>query len=136
MLALERIVIDTNVVVSSLFFPNSTPGQALCKAQKQIVLASEATLQELIVVTQRPQWDRYVDRNLRDRLVAEFIGNCKMVPVFTKIRECRHQKDDKFLDLAVDGRADLILTGDKDLLALHPFRGLPILTPADYLART
>jgi predicted nucleic acid-binding protein len=39
------------------------------------------------------------------------------------------------LELAVDGRADLILTGDQDLLALHPFRGIPILTPGEFLAR-
>ena len=39
------------------------------------------------------------------------------------------------LELAVDGRADVIVTGDKDLLVLHPFRGISILTPADYLAR-
>ena len=48
---------------------------------------------------------------------------------------CRDPKDDKFLEVAVHGRAELILTGDTDLLVLHPFRGIAILTPADYLAR-
>jgi putative PIN family toxin of toxin-antitoxin system len=49
------------------------------------------------------------------------------------IRACRDPKDDKFLELAVDGRADGIVTGDKDMLALHPFRGIAIVTPASYL---
>jgi len=51
------------------------------------------------------------------------------------ITACRHPKNDKFLSLAVSGNADLILTGDKDLLLLHPFRGIDILNPTDYLSR-
>jgi uncharacterized protein len=44
--------------------------------------------------------------------------------------------DDKFLELAVNGRADLIISGDADLLALNPFRDIPILTPAAFMQRT
>jgi prevent-host-death family protein len=51
------------------------------------------------------------------------------------IRACRDARDDKLLELAVDGRTDLIVTGDLDLLELHPFRGIAILTPNDYLQR-
>jgi predicted nucleic acid-binding protein len=46
---------------------------------------------------------------------------------------CRDPTDDKFLELAVSGNADLILSGDKDLLTLHPFRGIPIVTPAAFV---
>jgi putative PIN family toxin of toxin-antitoxin system len=49
------------------------------------------------------------------------------------IRACRDPRDDKFLEVAVHGRADVIVTGDTELLALHPFRGFAILTPTDYL---
>jgi len=55
------------------------------------------------------------------------------VEIKTRIRACRDPKDDKFLEVAVDGRADAIVTGDHDLLELHPFHGIAILTPADYL---
>jgi predicted nucleic acid-binding protein len=58
-----------------------------------------------------------------------------MVPITSSIRACRDARDDKLLELAVDGRADLIVTGDLDLLELHPFRGIAILTPNDYLQR-
>ena len=51
----------------------------------------------------------------------------------TPIRACRDPRDDKFLQVAVDGRANLILTGDLDLLALHPFAGVAIVSPAAYL---
>jgi uncharacterized protein len=50
-----------------------------------------------------------------------------------EIRECRDPKDDKFLELAIDGRASEIVTGDADLLAMHPFRGIAVLTPATFL---
>jgi predicted nucleic acid-binding protein len=51
------------------------------------------------------------------------------------VQICRDPKDDKFPDVAIDGRADLIVTGDTDLLVLHPFEGIGIVTPAAYLAR-
>jgi predicted nucleic acid-binding protein len=51
------------------------------------------------------------------------------------VRACRDPSDDKFLEVAVNGRADLIITGDRDLLELDPFMGIAILTPAAYLAR-
>jgi uncharacterized protein len=49
------------------------------------------------------------------------------------VTDCRHPEDNKFLELAIDGRADVIITGDAHLLELHPFRGIPILQPAAYL---
>ena len=52
------------------------------------------------------------------------------------VKICRDPKDDKFLDVAINGGADLIVTGDADLLVLHPFEGIEIVTPAAYLART
>ena len=53
----------------------------------------------------------------------------------TLVRECRDPKDDKFLELALNGRADLIITGDADLLVLNPWRGIEIVTPREYLTR-
>ena len=46
---------------------------------------------------------------------------------------CRDPTDDKFLELAANGHADLILTGDKDLLVLNPFRGIQIVGPATFV---
>jgi len=58
------------------------------------------------------------------------------VVIVERIVACRDSTDDKFLELAVNGHADLILSGDKDLLALHPFRGMPIVTPAAFVLGT
>ena len=130
-----RLVVDTNVVLSAILFPGSVPGRALDLAQGSVVLASQFTLQELKEVAERSRFDRYVEPEKRRRLVAEFVRATLTVEIPFPIRACRDPRDDKFLEVAVHGRADLILTGDTDLLALHPFRGIAILTPAEYLER-
>lgn len=99
------------------------------------MLASHATLGELIEVIERSKWDRYINRHLRTRLAAEYMTSCEVISVITSIRACRDSRDDKFLELAIDGQADMIVTGDKDLLALHPFHDIAILTPAQFLER-
>ncbi|MGA2168212.1 MAG: putative toxin-antitoxin system toxin component, PIN family [Terracidiphilus sp.] len=133
MAALERLVLDTNVVLSGLLFPGSIPSRALYKAQERVVLASDVTQQELTEVMDRSRFDRYVEREIRRRLVAEYLKATVAVEIPFPIRACRDRKDDKFLEVAVHGRADLIVTGDRDLLELHPFRGIAILTPEAYL---
>jgi predicted nucleic acid-binding protein len=51
------------------------------------------------------------------------------------VRVCRDPNDDKFLEVAVNGRADTLITGDTDLLVLDPFERIPIITPAGYLSK-
>lgn len=57
----------------------------------------------------------------------------EFVEITEQINECRDVKDDKYLELAVNGEADLILTGDDDLLVLHPFRQIPIVRVQTFL---
>ena len=132
----ERVVIDTNVLISSLFFTTSTPAKAVEKvvANAQLVATAE-TLRELIEKLLLPKFDRYVRRDRREALLERVASLVEIVEVLQPIHASRDPKDDKFLDAAVNGRADVIVTGDKDLLDLNPFRGVAIVTPAGYLAR-
>jgi len=132
----ERVVIDTNVLISSLFLATSTPAQAVDKAvtNAQLVATME-TLRELLEKLHSPKFDRYVRRERRDALLERVASLVEIIDVLQSIRASRDAKDDKFLEAAVNGRADVIVTGDKDLLDLNPFRGIAILTPAAYLAR-
>jgi putative PIN family toxin of toxin-antitoxin system len=133
---LSRLVLDTNVLVSSALRGDSIPHRVLLKARREgVLLASDATLLELHEVLLRSKFDRNVDRGLREALYQEYARRCQIVSLLEPIRACRDPKDDKFLEVAVHGRADAIVTGDQDLLALNPFRGIAILTPAQYLAR-
>jgi putative PIN family toxin of toxin-antitoxin system len=65
--------------------------------------------------------------------VAKLLAGAELVTVRERIAVCRDPKDNKFLELAINGRADLIVSGDIDLLALDPFRGIPIVTPAGFV---
>ena len=62
--------------------------------------------------------------------IRPIFAAAELVPITERVRVCRDPKDDKFLELAVNGRADVIVSGDADLLALSAFQGIPILTPA------
>ena len=132
----QRAVVDTNVLVSRLLLADSIPAQAVREARRKgTLLVSEATMQELADVLARPRFDRYVSIEDRKQFLRLLARMAEFVPIVYQVRECRDPKDDKFLEVALNGRADLILTGDRDLLVLHPWRNIAILTPADYLRR-
>jgi len=131
-----RIVVDTNILVSRLLLVDSVPARAVRKAASDAqLLVSETTMTELADVLARPKFDAYVSLEDRQQFIRLLGRIAEMVPVIHTIRACRDPRDDKFLELAVNGAADLIVTGDQDLLVLHPFRGIPIITPAAYVAR-
>lgn len=132
----ERVVIDTNVLISSLLLATSTPATAVEKAvTKAQLIATTQTLRELIEKLLLPKFDRYVSRDRRAALIERVAALVEIVRVLQPIRASRDPNDDKFLEAAVNGRADVIVTGDRDLLDLNPFRGIAIVTPADYCAR-
>ena len=66
-------------------------------------------------------------------MVEKFHNEATFVPVTSNLQLSRDPKDDKFLNLAIDAKASCIITGDKDLLVLHPFNDIPILSPATFL---
>ena len=133
---LERVVIDTNVLISGLFSTTSTPARAVEHAiSNGQLLASAATLRELMTKLLSPKFDRYVPRERRDALLLRLAPLIEIVEVVQPVRASRDPSDDKFLEAAVNGRADVIVSGDGDLLDLNSFRGIAILMPATYLER-
>jgi putative PIN family toxin of toxin-antitoxin system len=132
----ERVVVDTNALISRLLLPGSVPGRAVRKAVDEgQLLVSEATLVELADTLARQKFDRYISLADRQEFLPLLGRVAEMVPITYAVRACRDPRDDKFLELAINGRASVIVTGDKDLLALDPFHDIPIVTPARYLAR-
>src|SRR5947209_3375587 len=130
-----RIVIDTGVAVSAVLLPRSVPRQAFdAAAARGKLLASEATVAELDEVLRRPKFNKYVPEEKRLEFLAALVREAEQVEVTEVITACRDAKDNKFLELAVSGRASHILSGDADLLALHPFRGIAVVTPQVFLA--
>ena len=132
----ERLVIDTNVFVSGLLSSTSHPARVVERALEHgQLLGSTATLRELIETLLSPKFDRYVSRARREALLDRLAPSVEIVEIVQQVRACRDPKDDKFLELAVNGEAKVIVTGDDDLLSLHPFRGIAILPQAAYLER-
>jgi len=129
-----RIVADTNVFVSYLLLRRSIPAEAVDRTlSREQILVSDDTMRELSEVLARPKFDKYVSLGERDSFVAMIKETAVWVPIIRRIRACRDPRDDKFLELAINGSADAILTGDEDLLDLHPFQGIASLPPAAWL---
>ncbi|MGH8200487.1 MAG: putative toxin-antitoxin system toxin component, PIN family [Steroidobacteraceae bacterium] len=132
----ERIVADTNGLVSRLLLPESVPAKAVRKAVHEgQLLVSDATLAELADVMSRSKFDRYVNVEDRQEFIRVLNRVAERVDIISSVKACRDPNDDKFLEVAINGEADLVVTGDKDLLALHPFRGVEIITPREYIER-
>jgi len=130
----HRFIADTNLIISRLLLPDSKPAKAFNKAQKGgDMLVSDSTLSELAQVLARPKFDKYLSPEDRKRFFTLIAPLCIKIDIVQTITACRDPKDNKFLELALNGSADFILSGDKDLLALHPFQGIPIYKPAEYL---
>jgi predicted nucleic acid-binding protein len=107
-----RVVVDTNVLVSAALKRQSTPGMAALLVERR--LAS-------LIDPEAQSWLR------------KLMATAELVTITERIAACRDPTDDKFLELAVDGHADLIVSGDGDLLVLNPFREIPIVTPAVFV---
>ncbi len=129
-----RFVFDTNTLISAVLFKNSKPGQAFQYALKNgDILLSPETLAELNDVLSRNKFDRYVTREKREEFLEALLDRAILIEPIETVRVCRDFKDDKFLELALNGEASFIVTGDEDLLELNPFRGVKILKPDQFL---
>ena len=132
----RRLVVDTNVFASAIIFPRSVPRRLVDDALDQgVVLFSDVTISELTEVLSRSKFARYVSRRERELFLAQIGSAAEFVPIIRLVRECRDPKDDKFLEVALNGRADVIVTGDADLLSLNPWREIQVLSPRDLLKR-
>lgn len=133
---LSRVVVDTNILVSQLILPESLPAQVLAQVEmRSVLLFSESTMYELADVLSRPKFDRYVSREARKGFIQRIGRIAEFVHIIQTIRECRDPKDDRILEVAWNGQAEIIITGDADLLGMHPWRRVKILSPSDYLKR-
>lgn len=132
-----RVVIDTNVLVSAVIRPQGTTGQVLyqLRARRFNLLMSRVAFDELVSVLFRPKLRtkyQLTDNTLRPVLRLIYLRSLILQPQ-EKVIACRDPKDDIYLELAIAGKADYIVTGDADLLVLYSFRGTPIVAPATFL---
>jgi putative PIN family toxin of toxin-antitoxin system len=131
----ERVVLDTNVLISATLSPFGKPFACLSWVLDHAALiASRELLDELETRLSRPKFAKYIDDSRRRAFVADLALAAIQVGLPGLVMICRDPEDDKLLEIAVVGGADCLVTGDQDLLVLNPFQGIPILTPARFLA--
>jgi len=128
-----RLAFDTNVLISAILAPDSLPANVLNWGEKNgAVLYSDVILTELLSVLQRPKFAKYVDAEDIEGLSLRVRRSWCCVPILRKVKLCRDPKDDKFLELALNGKASHLITGDTDLLILNPFQNIPVINPRSF----
>ena len=128
-----RIVVDTNVFVSAALKASSLASIVVRWVDRHGgLMKSTVTEQEVLLVLQRPHLAAATPPFFLADL-TKMLAAAELVAIRERITACRDPRDDKFLELAVNGHADLIVSGDTDLLALNPFRGIAIVAPASFV---
>ncbi len=131
------VVFDTNVLVSAALIQGSRADRCVraVLGHQHPLIFSKATFEELSEVLLRSKLDRYVSKAARRSLLETWENAAVFFPdtaLHEVVRDCRDPDDDKFLELALASRASGIVTGDPDLLALDPWRGIRIVKLADF----
>lgn len=132
--AKPRFVFDTSAIISAALLKRSVSRKAFDKALDEgEFLVSAETIDELNQVLGRVDFRKYVTEDERLEFLAVLLREATFVEVTVHVGECRDPRDNKFLELAVSGDAVCTASGDQDSLVLHPFRGIPIVTPRGFL---
>jgi putative PIN family toxin of toxin-antitoxin system len=135
----QRVVFDTSTLVSAALRPDSIPHRALLRAVGYFnVCVSKATLEELREVLTRDKFSRYLNEDTRKQFIRLIEDNARLFIVHELDSpavdpRCRDPKDNKFLALAAECDADILVSNDEDLLVLHRWNEVRIVRPAEFL---
>jgi putative PIN family toxin of toxin-antitoxin system len=130
-----RVIIDTNILISYLLKPSATITAAVEAALYHgHLLLSQDSFDELRAVTERFVKRGFISVEESSEFLGAVVEVAEWVKILEQVRLCRDPKDDKFLELAINGNAAYLVTGDRDLLTLHPFKTTNILSAQDYIA--
>lgn len=127
-----KVIFDTNIWISFLIGKKLQSIRSMIANRKITVILTDQLLTELQLVTQRPKLRKYFSQKKVDELIEflEVVG--QLHDIAPKQELCRDPKDNFLLDLCEQSKADFLVTGDKDLIELNPFKTTQILTPNDF----
>lgn len=123
----KRIVFDTSSLVPVCLHPDREPARVFRQAilHHEVFSSSEA-LRELVVVLARPKFDAWRPLGQRLAWAKLYQAAIELIEVTERVRDCRDESDNKFLELALAAKADILVSSDAHLLELHPYRGIEI----------
>lgn len=130
-----RCVVDTNILISASLTQGAPFRVVEQLVKKNALVFSKETINELASRIMRPKFDRYISGENREVYLNNLILSADLVIIESRIQGCRDKDDDKFLETAVKGNAQFIISGDQDLLIMHPFQGVEIVTAQDFESR-
>ena len=131
---MPNVVFDASSIVGAVLKKDSTPEWALLLARSHATIClSLAVESEIHAVLQRPKFRKYITDADRGRILDILEAAALRFEPVERVTDCRDRKDNKYLELALAAGASIIVSSDEDLLVLDPWRGIRILTPADYV---
>jgi uncharacterized protein len=129
-------VLDTNILVSTLIKPYGNEANAIRKARASgTILISERLQNEYFGIISRKKFDKYISFESRLEFFETIIDSALIIHPSISLNFCRDPKDNMLLELALEAGADGIITGDHDLLVLHPFQNIPIITASEFMKK-
>ena len=135
----EKIVIDTNVFISALFWKGSSH-EILKLAENNIlkIIVTKQIIDELLLILNRKEFKEKIElKNLKiSEIIMETINSAYLIESKTTINACEDPDDNKFLEAAIDGKCKFIINQDKHLLKIREYKGIKILAPEEFLSTT
>jgi len=130
---IKRVIIDTNLWISFLITNNLNILSELFLFERFQIIFSDELFNEFLDVARRPKFKKYFDEKSVQLLIENISEKLEFIEVASVITICRDLKDNFILALSIDGNADYIVTGDKDLLSLNGFKGKKIITINEFI---
>lgn len=130
-----RVILDTNLWISYLISKRLSKIDELFDREDLVLLFSEELLEEFVEVAGRAKFRKYFSVGNIEELLSLFDEFGEMVDVSSEVKLCRDSKDNFLLELAKDGNADFLVTGDADLLVINKFEMTEIITYAEFEER-
>ncbi len=133
---MPNVVFDASSLVGALLKEGAIPERALLLARSnETICLSPAVESEIREVFSRPKFRKYLASGRAERILNLLTAAAEMVSPTEAVNDCRDAKDNKYLELALAAKAATIVSSDDDLLVLDPWRGIRIVSPANYVAR-
>ena len=130
---IKRVIIDTNLWISFLITNNLNILSELFLFERFQIIFSDELFNEFLDVARRPKFKKYFDEKSVQLLIENISEKLEFIEVASAITVCRDLKDNFILALSIDGNADYIVTGDKDLLSLNGFKSKKIITINEFI---
>ena len=131
-----KCVVDTNVLISAALSKDAPFRILEHLIKNNALIFSKDTISELSSRITQSKFDKYVSAEDRETYINNLILSADLVIIDNLIQGCRDRDDDKFLETAVKGDARFIISGDQDLLTMHRFEGIDIVTVQEFAVHT